>query len=487
MTESTLMEILRDNYEGPPLTLWDLNRGWLPLLAKHIWVLSGHSPRALLYISSGMMLLSGLFFSLGLLRLGISRWAALLVPILLPMAPVIAFSSRRWDIHAPSLLILGLSFWALTASKHFSKWLPSLGFGLLGMAAAFFSPRETDNILLLLSLSSLGLGFWLQGLCFGAWQGEHISRLKVLSVGCFVALTVGLFVWSQIRFTSPTGAMYYLDEAGNNSSSQAQSWNHPKQLWGYLSYLFWRGWGHYIAIPAEIALIALALKKKLPWGFLFGILIPFIVLSVLPKKNFYYVSILWMYPAILIPMGVSLLPTKWRYICVPIVVFMIGRPYWARTFPESEMGVQWKQYAALPGNQNYGGILQTSDQGLPHTASLSSWPKDISERIQPLLANNACQKQWRVMLYGTLAMEELQIRLAKEFPCVDFQCDPPYTDLNNAGIVMLPDIGAAPLAEAKQKMLGQGMEMNSIVLGPDGESIYIYRRPDAWFIGRGTK
>ena len=90
------------------------------------------------------------------------------------------------------------------------------------------------------------------------------------------------------------------------------------------------------------------------------------------------------------------------------------------------------------------------------------------------------------MLYGVLPMEELQIRLAAEFPCVDFQCDPPYTDLMNAGIVMLPDIGAAPLSEAKAKMLGQGMVEHSIVIGPDREKITIYRRPDKWFIGRGS-
>ena len=94
-------------------------------------------------------------------------------------------------------------------------------------------------------------------------------------------------------------------------------------------------------------------------------------------------------------------------------------------------------------------------------------------------------KKWRVMLYGVLDMEELQIRLSEKYPCIDFQCDPPYTDLENAGIVMLPEIGAAPMDEAKMKVSGQGMEEQSIVLGPDGEKIYIYRRPDKWFKGRG--
>ena len=351
---------------------------------------------------------------------------ALVCPALLPTAPVIAFAARRWDMHAPSLIV-SLGLWVLAWSKGFTRLLPSLIFSIVLCVAAFFSPRETDNFLLLLGLCSLALGFGLSTLVRGQWQSEQVSRVKALIYGTLVVALSGAFILTQLRFTSPTGAAYYLTEASHQAGQVKLPWDHPKQLMGYLSYLFWRGWGSVLSIPAELALIWLLLRRRLNWGLLFGFVIPILILSVLPKKNYDYSSIIWAFPSLFIPLALTHLPKKLAPIIAVAVAFIAFRPYWARAYPASPMGIEWSQHATLMGSPTWDGILQTSDQGLTHTPAIDSWPKAITERISPLMPNDGCRRSWRVMLYGVLPMEELQLRLAERFPCVDFQCDPPYT------------------------------------------------------------
>ena len=486
MADSTLIEIIRENNQGARMTDWDLNRGSLPLFAQWFWKASNYNPKILLITSSMSFLLSGVVFAFALIRLGCHRWMALVCPALLPTAPVLAFAARRWDMHAPSLLLIASGLWVLAWSKGFTRLVPSLVFSIVLCVAAFFSPRETDNFLLLLGLCSLALGFGLSSVLRGRWLNEDVSRVKALVHGSIVVVLSGVFILTQLRFTSPTGAAYYLTEASHQAGQVKLPWNHSKQLMGYISYLFWRGWGSVLSVPAEIALIWLLLRRRLNWGLFVGFMVPLVILSVLPKKNYYYSSIVWAFPALFIPLALSYLPKRISPIVAFLVVFLAFRPYWARAYPASDLGLKWKSHSSLMGSPTWDGILQTSDQGLSHVPALDSWPKAITERLTPLIPNDGCRRTWRVMLYGVLPMEELQLRLAEQYPCVDFQCDPPYTDLQNSGIVMLPDIGAAPLPEAKAKMKGQGMTEESIVVGPDGEQIYIYRRPDKWFSGRGS-
>ena len=269
-------------------------------------------------------------------------------------------------MHAP-FLIVSLGLWVLAWSKGFTRLLPSLIFSIVLCVAAFFSPRETDNFLLLLGLCSLALGFGLSTLVRGQWQSEQVSHVKALIYGTLVVALSGAFILTQLRFTSPTGAAYYLTEASHQAGQVKLPWDHPKQLMGYLSYLFW-GDGSVLSIPPNWLSFGCCFVAVLMGALVWLCHTNYFICS---AKEELLLRQLLGFSVPLIPLALTHLPKKLAPI-IAVAVAFIARPYWARAYPASPMGIEWSQHATLMGSPTWDGILQTSDQGLTHTLRLTA-------------------------------------------------------------------------------------------------------------------
>jgi len=208
--------------------------------------------------------------------------------------PFFAYSIRRWDVYAASLLIFGLFL-------RWKAWFVRLPILFL---AAYWSPRTTDNILLLGALVAV----------YGMEQKRDLRQRLGIGLLMVIILMI-IFLYSNIPIE------YYLQELIHNTSSQGY-W---RQLIAYPEYFWDRGvgpWNRWLFVWLLIPIIWRAKYSDLRWGICVALL-----LSIIPKNNHYYAFVLWPYLVIYLCHGLHALPQIWKIIIGSYFLILNHAPY----------------------------------------------------------------------------------------------------------------------------------------------------------------
>ena len=419
-------------YTSTPVYL-DYIKGYASIISAFVFDWQGLEEKALLRISHAAFVLSILLCYLW----GIVKKEPLMGALgayAFSVNPILVFASLRWDVFILAIPLILLAILLVSFTRGFTAILPTILFCTLVWCAAFWSSRETDNFLLLLSIGSVACGHWLQVLWQGRAGARRISRIK----SSWMAISAGviiLFLISQYTyFTSPEGAYYYFREAEISSAETIDpaAWIHRTAYWGHL---YWRGIG---PVWASIFLISLGwgvISQKLDWAISVALLLPFLLLSLLSKKNFYYLFGVWGLIPLVIALAIYQLPRWWRWIGLIALIW----------FGQNHMDSRRQGTLDLASDQKYGGIFQTSDQGLSFQPRQSRVEEEIAMILKKNLPVFPCEEARWIANYAPLQDQEIEIRLKQQFPCTTLKRFPRMNRLSeiSAFLIQTKDLSAS--------------------------------------------
>lgn len=386
----------------------DFSKGYVGALAAWWLEYWDRQPQALLWLSQTAHMVSGwLIFFFGW------RWRMPLMGamsgIALLLTPVLLYTTVRWDIYALQGPLLILALIVGYGSKGFSSIVHCALYAGIVWLSAFWSYRETDNIILLLTEGSLAFGFWSSALWFGEdSENRPISRRWSVIFGL---LTCSLLIWQIAqywRFTSPEGIQYYFREADTPMMEPVVQLSATMRWMGYWGHMYWRALGPLLAVCIVTSMAIGVIIRRLPWGMIFGVLIPYAALSIISKRNFYYPSTLW----VLMPLmtGFAFRIQRWS---IPRMIVLFG----------GSVALLWSANARIEGtslaaDDTYGGIFQTSDGNLSLKAQRLWGVETLGATILANLTDDGCTEDVFVVLEANAMMEEIALRVVQQRPCV---------------------------------------------------------------------
>ena len=411
----------------------DYIKGYASIISAYLFEWQGSEANGLLWISELSFILSMFLCYLW----GVGRKKPLMgafAAYIFSVTPILFFNSLRWDVFILCVPVILLALIIAPFSRGFTKILPTVLFCGLVWCAAFWSSRETDNFLLLLSIASIAFGSWLQILWKGRDQKGWISRRRSFLMA-LTACAIILFLISRYTFfTSPEGAYYYFREAEQTSTTDIDpsSWTHVSAYWGHL---YWRGLGSSWALIFGGSLIWGILKRKLDWSIGAALFFPFLFLSLLSKKNFYYLFGIWGLIPLVIGVGVYHLPRWGRW------VGMIGVIWWG----QGHLELRKTGEAYLASNQKYGGIFQTSDQGISFQPRQITTEEQIASILITKMPEFPCEEARWIANYAPLKDQEIEVRIKKKFPCTIIKRFPKMSRLNEISVFFIRSQDLEPL------------------------------------------
>ncbi len=256
----------------------------------------------------------GLFaigLSLALFDLGRALGGApggLLAAALSPWVPLMAFMGRRWDTQGPLAAVVAVGVAAVVRSRGLRRPLPvAWACAALG-ACLVLSPRPTDNLLAAGTLGAVVLAAAARTLVTGRGpHGERVRRRAPLIALAVLAVGLAIAFPHLPLTTSPEGAAYYARQAAQGASGAGTvgGWVGAS---AYATHLFWRGLTPLWAAPLWVAGVAFSLRGRGRAEVLTWALLPLLVLSALPKRNYYYLSAAWPAVPLLLALGIRALP-----------------------------------------------------------------------------------------------------------------------------------------------------------------------------------
>ncbi len=389
----------------------DFSKGYASYLGAEWWRWWNRQPSALLWLSQVSHLLTGIVvFAWGQFRK--RPLVGLLGGVAVLLTPISVYASLRWDVYALQGPLIVLAWILVSSSKGFTAIVPTIGFAVIVWVSAFWSFRETDNLILLLTHASLAFGTWISALVSGKDHNEqsvHRGWSAVIAIGtCAVLLWQIALFW---RFSSPEGLAYYFREADNPMIESTITLNASLRWFGYWGYFYWRAFGPALTIAIGTAVISLMLRKRIPWGLFLGVLIPYLALSWISKRNFYYPSSLWVLLPLILGEGVhSVDSLSFRRV---FCVLGLGVSMW--TFQQRLDKVE------LVGDDQYGGLFQTSDGHLSLEPTRFWGVEELSTTVQEYLPEHDCTKERIVVLEANAMIEEVALRLGQEHPCMQLK------------------------------------------------------------------
>ena len=342
--------------------VWSLDRGILPLLVAYWYTFMPNSNFLLSFSTLCVAVSMSLtFWATHLVNRSSFCWLSV---GLLPVIPAVAYASRRWDVYIPQLIPILLGFIFFIHSRRLSKSIWVFLFLVVFCLSAFWSSRETDNLLLLLCLASFSIGGTLWGLYTGKdHQGKIISRKRVV-LHCGIALLVGFSVYRRMHFSSLGGADYYLDELDHNAGKAQADPSSLTQRLAYVSYLIDRGVGPWISWIFIWIMPFIIWKRTVAIEIIFAVAIPLFLLSWIAKKNHYYIATIWPFLPIIAAVGLRSMP---RLLAFPMGIWVLALgwfPYLAKSNPDGITAMKMGHRPWVRGTSDYYGLLQTADGNL---------------------------------------------------------------------------------------------------------------------------
>ncbi len=462
---------------------WHPDQGLIPLYATALFHALGRDPDTPLLAVLGAFALAQIFlFALGRELKG--PWAGLLAATLMPLFPAIAFLTRRWDVQGPQLAILCAGALLAIRSRGFTRPLSTAGFVVLVTLGAMSSCRETDNILVVFALASMATGGVLR-----AWilrrgpRGEPVSRTRSLIGTGVVLAALVVLEFTVIHLLVPQQAhtihplLRYVEETGRDEFQVQLPWWHARHLTAYLAHLFWHGLTPWLAVVVAAA-TALFLRfgrgraEVAAWA-----LVPLIVLSLLPKKNFYYLAVIYPALPLMAALGIASLRRRQVAIAGALVLCALGVLFWtARSFPSGPVAGPLERWIRDPG-------LRASDEVFQGRArlTLELGPREdcAAEPLEgiapPAIPGVLGDCPYTVWLQDLPREMEVPLRIASWNPSAALLTADPDGKGERIGVAIVPqgngqvhDLPGPPMEH-----LGR--------LGFCGRKVDVYRRPESWF------
>lgn len=408
----------------PGLPPWEPRYGLLPQLGAAIFEATG-SPEAFRWaVGVCGLLLSVVLFDLGRLLRG--PWTGLLAAALSPLVPALAFASRRWDAQLPLGVLVAIGAWLVVRSRGLSRPIPVLLLCALLAVTAMTSPRETDNLLALATLASLVGGAGLRSLVTGRGPaGRPLARWRTL-VGCgALAAFASLALPELVQFSSPDGAAYYVAETAGGASA-AGTVGGSQGLAAYVGHLFWRALTPSLAWPFDVALVLVILRGRGRAELLSWTLLPLLALSLLPKRNYYYLSVIWPVLPLILALGVAALPLGrrlgWLRGGVGVALVGLGLVQHLDRVEPRALHAGWAaQERWMGGTEDWGRAFQTSDQHLSIAPVQRPWIAPLAAEVAAAASAvplDPCVCPVAALLEGGLSDKDVALALLPHAPCL---------------------------------------------------------------------
>ncbi len=455
---------------------WQPQYGLLPSLSAEIFA---RAPRADAFQGSVALfavLLSLLLFDIGRMLAGPKT--GLLAAALAPLTPILAFAGRRWDTQGPLGVLVALGAWSVLRSKGLSRPLPTALVAGVGMLMVVATPRETDDLLALATLGAIAGLAALRSTWTGRdADGQRLARWKP-SLGLLaVSAGVAAFMVDNLYFTSPEGAGYYLTEA-QASGGLWQALGGLTGLLAYGSHLYWRGLTPWLALPLQLGCLLYALRGRGRAELAGWALVPLVVLSLLPKRNYYYLSMIWPALPLLLALGVAAIPGKGRVSAtlrgmVALGLLGVGLvQHLDRAFPGSALDPIAGDHRWLRGSARWNDIFQTQDDNLNLAPAPAPWIDDAVSALSTTLQVDPCRCETHVLAVGRAHWGSVNLALLPLQPCLDIRMadTPPRNGFTSA---VLAEVG--PLAQiappVKERIAG--LVERARFPGPTGEMVVL--------------
>lgn len=395
--------------------------------------------------------LTGVAFLFQSMRTHMDSFGSAVASISILGFPFFAYAIRKWDVYAASILITGLLFFLSLSKKRRLTW----GNVLLVPVFAFWSPRTTDNLLLLSLLWSVVL--------FTKIRHRNTSNVVIVVMVVLTAWSV-----SQFQYSSPQGFGYYIQELSHNTAQT----RYQEQIFAYASYIIRRGlgpWNSWIYIWLS-PFVIYALRKKANRQWLWGSIPILLVLSLIPKKNHYYIFVLWPFLAIYLAVGLNTLPKMLRY---PIGLYFLGMnlfPYVSKSNPDGTLaahmgGRPW----IYPMNT---AVFQTYDGGLDIRPVKNRWAEQAMEILSPPMRCG-----YIIASYGGLETDEIQLRIPTACPRIHKVPNDNHLDIS--GMVLLSP--ARSRIKKSESLRDDGFVRQESIFDKERKEIWVFKRTKEWF------
>ncbi len=476
----------------PGVRAWTPAAGILPWIAARVLELSGGSPDFPLFTLLGALLLSQLLVFL-LARQLSGPWTGVLAAFLLPAIPAVAFVSRRFDVHGPQMPLLLAGGLLLLCSRGLTRLLPGLGFALVLAAAACFSPRPTDNALLMLALLSMAGASALRSLLLGKdAHGAPISRVRCLAGNAvlWTALLVAVFLLLPRDPTHTGSVQRTLEELQRSDFQALLPWWHWRQLTAYTSHLYWRALTPALAIPVELAMLLFLWRGRGRAEIAGWVLGPLLLLSLIPKKNFYYVAVLYPVLPLVLALGISRLRPTWLAVLASLSLCgYAGLELLGRSLPGLlPLAVDTRQ----AGDNTLGGLMQSSDYELdisPVTESSLGALAGLLDRGLEALPDS-CRCPYAVATQGVGDPWSLWLRVAGTPPCTRIYAMETEAGLDDAALLLRRHVDDGPRSgqgHPAQQDASKPLPLEGGFPPPryiSRQQLLLYQREAGWFEAR---
>jgi hypothetical protein len=401
---------------------------WPALAARK---LVGANPDFLLWLNLSVIVTTqALLYDLG--RRLADRFAGLMAAGIYPMIPAVALMGRRWDVMVHQHLLLVAAAGFAVRSQGFSRWRPTMGFGLMAVIGAILSARETDNLLFMAAVGAMALGVTIQGLI-----AKHRLKTGLISLALAAAMAVFMVMYAfpLVDFG------YFQDELGNRTYVAGAQRLSLSAITAYPWRLYTDDFTPWLITPFALALIPFLRRGQGRTMLGIWLLLPLAALSLVAKKNYYYAAII--YPTVPLILGVGLSVFKPRAVGILVGVCTLVTS-WAQfssrslptsTFPAALSQVRWTGDAG-PQQHLFQGIVPLN---LGPRGRTDHW--EAIAMMTPRVETSSCSCPNHTLFMGKGDVSDLQLSLAVRDPCMSMSTWPRLDHPDSVGWVVVESPG----------------------------------------------
>lgn len=468
---------------------WNPRQGWYQLLAATLF--SANRGEEFGFV------LSTLFVALTQVALGAMAWrlggpwAGALAAALYPLMPAVAWLERRVDVYSTTACVAAVAALALLRSASMTRPLPTAAFAGLAVLGACISPRQTDNVLLELALVGMAGWAWLRGLSLGRDAfGEQLPRLRALAFGVVVALFVGLSGYWLIN-VAVSNHQHYLDYVRGEANQEGYVASHarysPVALMAYPRHIVELAWTRWNAVGLGLGALVWLVRGRGRAEILGWALFPLVALSLLSKKNPYYIYMIFPALSLMTALGVAALPWRpLRWVVGFALVSVAGVQHLARSAPQWVAGtplatVAWNNPSAGEDRafQSPNWAFELSPRPAPESTI-------FVEKVIQSLPVSACACSYVMVAGGNVQWGDFAVPLAMRDPCARLVFWPIPQAVEDTGVLLVGQantplnrdenerlVAIRSLAQERYTLVDRSTQSQGV--------LEIWRRDDAWF------